>query len=66
MLGPGAATEGEQVHIDVWLVQEKLQQFWVIPVRSNPQSWLVGCQFITDLLPPVLFDLISFYLLIRC
>ena len=42
VLGPGSSTEGDQVHIDVSLAEEELQQFWVIPVSSNPQSWIVS------------------------
>ena len=37
VLGPGATAPGHQVHIDVRLAEQKLKQFSVIPVSSNPQ-----------------------------
>ena len=41
VLGPGPSTEGDQVHIDVSLAEQELQQLWVVPLSSNPQSWIV-------------------------
>ena len=65
VFSPGASAPGDQVHIDVRLAQQELQQFRVIPVCSNPQSWVDTSlsQIFTYLL---YCYLISFCLLIRC
>ena len=42
VLGPGAPAPGHQVHIDVGLAEQKLEQVRVILVSSNPQSWMLN------------------------